>query len=46
MAIDIPSTVDFVSLQLYLFVSPSGGAAWTLMNNGGYVTSGASSATP
>jgi hypothetical protein len=46
MTINIPSNVDFASLQLYLFVNPSGDAAWTLMNNGEYVTSGVSSATP
>ena len=46
MAVNIPSNVEFASLQLYLFVNPSGAAEWTLMNNGEYVTSGTSSATP
>lgn len=46
MTVNIPSNVDFASLQLYLFVNPSGDAQWTLMNSGEYVTSGVSSDAP
>lgn len=44
--IEIPQSVRFTSLQLYLSFNASGTVAWTLTNNGTYVTGSVTQGAP